>query len=1055
MSDLAPSYDPKSFESRLYAEWESAGVFAPRGDGPAYTILLPPPNVTGTLHMGHAFQHSLMDALVRYHRMRGERTLWQMGTDHAGIATEMVVGRNLALEGKGETRESLGRERFIERVWEWKQQSGDTIERQMRRLGTSGDWSRRMFTMDPMAATAVTEAFVRLYEMGLIYRGKRLVNWDPVLKTAISDLEVENREVPGHMWHFKYPLAGGETYEYIERDADGNITLREIRDYISIATTRPETMLGDGAVAVHPDDARYAPIVGKLCEIPVGPKEHRRLIPIIADEYPDPGFGSGAVKITGAHDFNDYQVARRHGIPLYALMDEAARMRTDGLSYEESAAIAIRAARGEDIGDASAVNLVPEELRGLDRYEARARVVAAITEEGLAVTDAEGKPLVESKPIMQPFGDRSGQVIEPFLTDQWFVKMDTLAKRGLELVEGSDDAPGQIRFVPPNWINTYRHWLENIQDWTISRQLWWGHRIPAWYDEAGNVYVARNEEEAKAKVAALGPRPSALRQDPDVLETWFSSAMFPFSTMGWPDETAMRERGFDQYLPTSVLVTGFDIIFFWVARMIMMTDALTGRIPFKDVYITGLVRDKDGQKMSKSKGNILDPLDIIDGIALDDLVAKRTAGLMQPKMAEKIAKATRKEFPNGIAAHGADPLRFTMAALAGPGRDIKFDLGRAEGYKNFCNKLWNATRFVLMNTDGFAVPSPSGRRWREAPDEGSEHDAASGAPNPHPNPRSAPLPRAAREAFGPTRANGAQAVGPHPGGRGALEPATDAEKWILARLAKTCAEAEAHFASYRFDLLAQALYEFAWNEFCDWFVELAKPALGGDDPNAADSTRHTLLYVLEALLRLLHPLIPFVTEELWRQVAPRLGLTGDTISLQRYPQAQDMGAPDPRAEADIEWLKAAISALRRIRSELGVSPMRHVRLLLQDGDAADRTRAQRFDAQLKFLSRLESIDWLDAGADAPASAAAIVGGGAKPALRLFVPLEGLVDLDAERARLDKELKRVEAELAKSANKLASETFVANAPAAVVEQERQRLADWTAQRDALAAQRARL
>ena len=1001
---LAPSYDPSTFESRLYAEWEGAGVFAPRGDGPTYTILLPPPNVTGTLHMGHAFQHTLQDALIRYHRMRGDRTLWQMGTDHAGIATEMVVGRNLAAEGKGETRDSLGRDAFIERVWEWKQQSGGTIERQMRRLGASGDWSRSVFTMDPMASAAVNEAFVQLYERGLIYRGQRLVNWDPVLRSAISDLEVENREVPGHMWHFKYPLAGGETYEYVERDAEGNETLRETRDYIAIATTRPETMLGDGAVAVHPSDARYAPIVGKLCEIPVGPREHRRLIPIIVDSYPDPDFGSGAVKITGAHDFNDYQVAMRQGIPLYALMDDAARMRVDGLPYAESAAIASRAARGESVGDVSEVNLVPEELRGLDRYEARARVVEAITAEGLAVTDADGNPVVDAKPIMQPFGDRSGQVIEPFLTDQWFVKMDGLARRGLELVQGVDGIEGQVRFVPANWLSTYKHWLENIQDWTISRQLWWGHRIPAWFDDAGNAYVGRDEADARARAGLRAD--VTLRQDDDVLETWFSSALFPFSTMGWPDEAAMQERGFAHFLPTSVLVTGFDIIFFWVARMIMMTDALTGKVPFKDVYITGLVRDKDGQKMSKSKGNILDPLDIIDGIALDDLIAKRTAGLMQPKMAEKIARATRKEFPDGIPAHGADPLRFTMAALAGPGRDIKFDLGRAEGYKNFCNKLWNATRFVLMNTDGFE-PSPS------------------------------------RGGLGGDGFN--------------LEPVTDAEKWILARLAKTAAQAEAHFASYRFDLLAQTLYEFAWNEFCDWFVELAKPALQGSDEAAARSTRHTLLHVLETLLRLLHPLVPFVTEELWRQVAPKLGIAGDTISLRPYPTALDVDTHDYlRAEGDVEWLKQVVSALRRIRSELGVSPARQVRLLLQDGDADDRARAQRFDAQLKFLSRVEGIEWLDEGADAPASAAGVIGGGgSKPALRLYVPLEGLVDLGAERTRLDKELKRVEGELAKSTAKLASETFVANAPGPVVAQERQRLADWTAQRDALAAQRARL
>ncbi|NZA27061.1 valine--tRNA ligase [Luteimonas sp. SJ-92] len=983
---LAPSYDPGTFESRLYAEWESSGIFAPRGDGPAYTILLPPPNVTGTLHMGHAFQHTLQDALVRYHRMRGYRTLWQMGSDHAGIATEMVVTRNLEREGEGESRDTLGREGFIAKVWEWKAQSGDTIERQMRRLGTSGDWTRKVFTMDAMPSTAVIEAFVRLHEKGLIYRGKRLVNWDPVLDTAISDLEVENREVPGHMWHFKYPLAGGETYEYVERDADGNVVLRETRDYIAIATTRPETMLGDGAVAVHPGDPRYAPIVGKLCEIPVGPKRHRRLIPIIADEYPDPAFGSGAVKITGAHDFNDYAVAARNGIPLYALMDGRARMREDGLPYEQSAQIAGEIARGErPAGDVAAINLVPEELRGLDRYEARRRVVAAITEEGLAVTDADGEPLVESKPLMQPFGDRSGSVIEPYLTDQWFVKMDQMGRRGMELVQD-----GSVKFVPPNWINTYRHWMENLQDWTISRQLWWGHRIPAWFDEGGNVYVGRDEADARTR-GGIGDD-VALRQDSDVLETWFSSGLWPFSTLGWPDQAAMRERGFDDFLPSSVLVTGFDIIFFWVARMIMMTDALTGRVPFRDAYITGLVRDKDGQKMSKSKGNILDPLDIIDGISLDALVAKRTTGLMQPQMAAKIEKATRKEFPEGIAAHGADPLRFTMVALAGPGRDIKFDLGRAEGYKNFCNKLWNATRFVLMNTEG----------WE------------SGVGN--------------RESDPPT-------------------PVTDAEQWILSRLARAAAEAEAHFAAYRFDLLAQTLYEFAWNEFCDWFVELAKPALNGGDAAAAASTRRTLLTVLEALLRLLHPLVPFVTETLWRQVAPRLGIDAATISLQPYPRAADFdGSGHARAAADVEWLRAMVSALRRIRSELGVSPARQVTLLLQGGSADDAARVERFASQLAFLLRLERIDTI--AGDPPPAAAGMVG-----ALKLFVPLEGLVDLDAERARLDKEIARVAGEKEKSEAKLAK--FSDKVPPAVVDQERQRLADWAARHAALAAQRARL
>jgi len=960
MTTLAPGYDPKSFESRLYAQWESSGAFAPSGDGPAYTILLPPPNVTGTLHMGHAFQHTLQDALIRYHRMRPApdgkryRTLWQMGTDHAGIATEMVVSRNLAIEGKGETRDSLGRDAFIEKVWEWKQESGDTIERQMRRLGASGDWSRSVFTMDPMASDAITEAFVRLHEQGLIYRGQRLVNWDPVLKTAISDLEVASEEENGFLWSIRYPLADDVTYEHVERDADGNEVLRETRDYLVVATTRPETMLGDTAAMVHPEDPRYLALHGKFVQLPLT----GRRIPVITDDYVEREFGTGVVKVTPAHDFNDYAVGQRHALPMINIFTDEAKV------------IDTR----EDIA---------EKYRGLDRFDARKAVVADLEAAGL---------LVEIKPhrLQVPRGDRSGQIIEPFLTDQWFVKMDDLARRGLELVES-----GEVKFVPPNWINTYRHWLENIQDWTISRQLWWGHRIPAWFDEAGKTYVGRNEAEVRA-THGLGD--AALRQDPDVLETWFSSAMFPFSTQGWPNEDAMGELGFDIALPTSVLVTGFDIIFFWVARMIMMTDRLVGRVPFRDVYITGLVRDKDGQKMSKSKGNILDPLDIIDGIGIDALVEKRTRGLMQPKMAEKIEKATRKEFPDGINAHGADALRFTMAALAGPGRDIKFDLARAEGYKNFCNKLWNATRFVLMNVPEFSLPPPAGGDARRA--EGG--------------------------------------IAP--------QPKTDAEKWILAQLDRTTAEAAGHFAEYRFDLLAQALYEFAWNQFCDWFVELAKPALNGDDADAADSTRHTLLYVLDALLRLLHPLIPFVTEELWQSVAPKLGKSG-SIMLQAYPQAGDIDANAyAQADADIEWLKAMVSAVRRIRSELGVSPAKQVSLLLRGGSADDAARITRFDAQLRFLCRLERIETLVG--EPPAAAPAVVG-----ELQLFVPLQGLVDLDAERTRLDKEIARISAEKDKSEAKLAK--FGAGVPPAVVEQERMRLADWSSKLDALTAQRARL
>ena len=941
MTQLDSSFDPKSFETALYEGWEKAGLFKPSGTGEPYTILLPPPNVTGTLHMGHAFQQTLMDALIRYHRMRGYDTLWQVGTDHAGIATEMVVSRNLAIEGKGETRDTLGRDGFINKVWEWKAHSGNVIESQMRRLGTSADWSRSTFTMDPGPSEAVIESFVRWYEQGLIYRGQRLVNWDPVLKTAISDLEVENVEEDGFLWSIRYALADGASYEHVEVDADGNETLREVRNYLTVATTRPETLLGDTAAMVHPEDPRYAHLIGKEVILPIT----GRRVPVIADDYVDREFGTGVVKVTPAHDFNDYQVGQRHNLPLINLFTVTATLNENA----------------------------PEKYQGLDRYEARKVILAELEEAGL---------LVEAKPhkLQVPRGDRTGQVIEPYLTDQWFVKMDGLAKRGLELVEN-----GSIQFVPGNWINTYRHWMENIQDWCISRQLWWGHRIPAWFDEAGRIYVGRNEAEVREK-HGLGSD-VILTQDSDVLETWFSSQLWPFSTLGWPNEQAMAQRGFNRYLPSNVLVTGFDIIFFWVARMIMATDSFTGQIPFKDVYITGLIRDGQGQKMSKSKGNVLDPLDIIDGISLDDLVAKRTAGLMQPKMAEKIEKATRKEFPNGIIAHGADALRFTIAALATHGRDIKFDMGRAEGYKNFCNKLWNATRFVLMNTEGASF---------------------SGVPGPR----------------------------------------TDAERWILSRLDAVSTEAAQHFAGYRFDLLAQCLYEFVWNDVCDWFLELTKPALAGGDAADADSTRHTLLFVVEAVLRLLHPLTPFVTEQLWQAVAPRLGLTEASLSLRAYPVAGEVAGDFASAEADVEWLKSMVSALRRVRSELGVSPSRQISLLLQGGVAADRDRSARFDSQLRFLLKLESITWLAADEVCPPVAPAVVG-----ELKLLVPLEGLVDLDAERVRLDKEIARVSGEKDKSEAKLAK--FSDKVPAAVIEQERKRLVDWNTQLAGLQEQRAKL
>ncbi|KFN50194.1 valine--tRNA ligase [Arenimonas composti] len=947
------SFEPAAFETKWYAHWESTGCFRPSGRGPAYTIMLPPPNVTGTLHMGHAFQHTLMDALIRWHRMRGFDTLWQVGTDHAGIATEMVVSRNLALEGKGETRDSLGRDKFIEKVWEWKQHSGDTITRQMRRLGASGDWSRETFTMDPGPSAAVVETFVRLYEQDLIYRGQRLVNWDPVLKTAISDLEVVSEEENGFLWSIRYPLADGASYEHVELDADGNEILRETRDYLIVATTRPETMLGDTAVMVHPEDPRYAALIGKAVRLPLSGRE----IPVIADAYVDRDFGTGVVKVTPAHDFNDYAVGQRHGLPLINLFTP----------------------------DASVNANAPEKYRGLDRFAARKAVLADLGAEGL---------LVEEKPhrLMVPRGDRTGQIIEPYLTDQWFVRMEKFAQRGLELVEGVDGAPGKVRFVPENWINTYRHWLGNIQDWCISRQLWWGHRIPAWYDGAGKVYVGRDEAEIRRRFELADD--VVLSRDADVLETWFSSALWSHSTLGWPDPQAMAERGFDKRLPTSVLVTGFDIIFFWVARMIMMTEHFTGEVPFEDVYITGLVRDAQGQKMSKSKGNVLDPIDLIDGISADDLVAKRTTGLMKPTDAPKIEKATRREFPNGIPAFGADALRFTFASLATHGRDIKFDLQRCEGYKNFCNKLWNAARFTLMNI-GAPVGAPSGAM------------PFTGTPTPR----------------------------------------TDPERWILDRLQHTLHAVDQHFRDYRFDLVSQALYEFAWNEYCDWFLELAKPALSGDDAEAAASTRHTLVFVLEELLRALHPLIPFVTEEIWHAVKPHLGIDGDSISTQPWPEYREsLLAPD--AAADVEWLKAVVSALRSIRSQLGIAPAKAVPLLVHGGDDDDRERLRRHEAALRFLAKLDSIERSEG--EPPAASAALVGG-----LTLLIPLAGLVDLDAERARLDKELKRIAAEIGKCENKLASDTFVRNAPAAVVEQERARLADWSAQHAALAAQRARL
>lgn len=917
------SFEPKQIETHWYPLWETSGYFAPSGEGEPYVIMLPPPNVTGTLHMGHAFQHTLMDTLIRYQRMLGKRTLWQLGTDHAGIATEMVVSRLLDREGL--SRNDLGREQFVQRVWRWKKESGDTISRQMRRLGVSGDWSRERFTMDEGLSKAVTETFVRLYEEGKIYRGQKLVNWDPVLLTAISDLEVVSEEEQGKLWSIAYPLA------------DGN-------GQLIVATTRPETMLGDAAVAVHPEDERYRHLIGKMLKLPLVGRE----IPVIADSYVDKEFGTGCVKITPAHDFNDYEVGKRHNLPMINIFTPDAKINAN----------------------------VPEKYRSLDRYAARKVMLADLIEAGL---------LVEEKPhkLMVPRGDRSGQVIEPYLTYQWFVKMDELASRGLELVEN-----GSVKFVPDNWINTYRHWLSNIQDWCISRQLWWGHRIPAWHGDNQEIFVARNEDEARSKAKTTGYR-GKLNQDNDVLETWFSSALWSHSTLGWPDADAMQKYGYDSFLPTSVLVTGFDIIFFWVARMIMMTDHFTSKVPFKDVYITGLVRDKDGNKMSKSKGNVLDPLDLIDGIGIEDLIAKRTAGLMQPGMADKIEKATRREFPSGIDAVGADALRFTFASLATHGRDIKFDFNRCEGYKNFCNKLWNAARFVLMNTQASA---------------------------------SRPVAELAMRQLLP--ADESKAV-------------TEAERWVIARLDSTIREVHAQFSMYRFDLVAQTLYEFVWNDFCDWFLELAKPALNSDDQLAADSTRYTLLMVLEKTLRLLHPMIPFVTEEIWQNVAPYLGIRteGQFLATQAYPQPQN--DIDLQAVMEVEWLKSLLIAIRRIRGEMNISPGKIIPLLLASGDEADHQRIRKFSKQIAFLARAETPRWLHAGETEPASAVAILN-----ELRILIPLAGLIDLDAEKKRLDKEITRVSAEIEKCKIKLSRESFVASAPAAVVAQERGRLADFS-------------
>ena len=896
------TYQPQDIEQRTYQRWEEKAYFAPRGEGAPYCIVIPPPNVTGTLHMGHAFQDTIMDTLTRYHRMKGERTLWQPGMDHAGIATQMVVER--ILDNDGKSKHDLGRDKFVERVWEWKEESGGQIAKQTRRLGASVDWSRDRFTMDEGLSDAVRKVFVQLHDEGLIYRGKRLVNWDPVLHTALSDLEVLSADEDGHLWNFRYPLASGE-------------------GHLVVATTRPETMLGDSAVAVHPKDERYKDLVGQEVILPIV----GRRIPIIADDYVDPEFGTGCVKITPAHDFNDYEIGKRHDLPVHNILTD----------------------------DASLNDEVPEQYRGMDRFDARKAIVTEFESLGLLEK-------IEDYVVKIPRGDRSHAVVEPYLTDQWYVKIDPLAKPAIEAVES-----GRIKFVPENWSKTYFDWMYNIQDWCISRQLWWGHRIPAWYDDNGNVYVGHSEDDVREKYD-LGE--IALRQDDDVLDTWFSSALWPFSTMGWPEKT----DALDEFYPGNVLVTGFDIIFFWVARMIMFGLKFMDDVPFHEVYIHGLIRDQDGQKMSKSKGNVLDPIDLIDGITLEDLVEKRTSGMMQEHLAPKIERATRKHFPDGIDQFGTDALRLTFAALATTGRDIRFDLGRIEGYKNFCNKLWNASRYVLMNTESL--------------DDGDAEFSS-------------------------------------------------ADRWIKSLLNRTTADMHQHLATYRLDLALHSVYEFTWHEFCDWYLELSKPILQSDESTNAQKrgTRQTLIEVLEAILRLLHPLMPFVTEEIWQDVAKRAEIDGDTIMLRPYPEVSSDN-DDADAVADIEWVKQFILGIRQIRGEMDISPGKPLPVILQGASDDDQNRANSEALLLRRVGRVESVTVLAGGEEPPAAATALLGD-----MRLLVPMKGLIDVDAERARLTKQLDKVNAELQKSSAKLSNEKFVNNAPAAVVTQERERIAEF--------------
>ena len=916
---MEKTYSPQNIEQQCYQKWEEKGYFKASGHGEPYCILLPPPNVTGSLHMGHGFQQTIMDALTRYHRMKGNNTLWQCGTDHAGIATQMVVERQLNAQNL--TRHDLGREAFVDKIWEWKAESGGNITQQMRRLGTSPDWDREAFTMDEDLSEAVNEVFVRLHEEGLIYRGKRLVNWDPVLHTAVSDLEVLSEEEAGFMWHMSYPLADGS-------------------GALVVATTRPETMLGDTAVAVHPDDARYQAFIGKSIKLPIT----GRLIPIIADEYVEQDFGTGCVKITPAHDFNDYEMGKRHNLEIINILTD----------------------------DAKINDVAPAEYQGLDRFVARKKIVEDLQASGVLIK-------IEDHKLKVPRGDRSGAVIEPYLTDQWYVAVEELAKPAIEAVKS-----GEIKFVPENWDKTYFQWMNNIQDWCISRQLWWGHRIPAWYDDQGKVFVGRTEAEVreKHKLAAN----VNLRQDDDVLDTWFSSALWPFATMGWPKQTPELAT----FVPSAVLVTGFDIIFFWVARMIMMTKKFTGKIPFKEIYITGLIRDESGDKMSKSKGNVIDPIDLIDGISLEALVEKRTSGMMQPKLAEKIAKRTQASYPEGFAAYGTDALRFTFAAMASTSRDINFDVKRVEGYRNFCNKLWNASRFVLMNTE--------------------EQD------------------------------NGLLAT---ENGGAELELSL-ADRWIWARLQLTLKEYETALADYRFDIAAQVVYEFTWNQFCDWYLELTKPILNSEHSTEAQKrgTRHTLVNVLENMLRILHPFMPFITEEIWQRVAPlckqQPADQEHSIMLQSFPE-QDASLRDQSVLDDIEWMKSFVLGIRNIRGEMDIAPSKPLSVLLRNASAKDWQRLQNTKAFLGSIARLENINLLEPDESAPASATALVG-----EMEILIPMAGLINKEAELTRIAKALEKLQKDFERTQGKLTNEKFVSNAPADVIEKEQAKLADFSMQ-----------